>query len=98
MRNDQHHVGLAVLYLSKSGTVGGLLSTEDEVINGLDTMDYLLRAGGTIVIDHIDHNILHFHIHHPRRNAHNHDGKHEYEFGQKRITANLQELLSYEMP
>ena len=93
MRDLEDDVGLGGLDIVEGGPVGGSLSAEDEIAGGLEAMHQLLRAHGTVVIDHVDTDILHLHVHHPRHDTHDHDGEHDDETRQKPVAPYLQELL-----
>jgi hypothetical protein len=50
-----------------------------------------------IDVHHIYYDILHIHLDHPRHDAHDDDGKYDYEPWQERIATYLQELFLYEI-
>jgi hypothetical protein len=77
--------------------IRGLLSMEDEKMVLLDVVNQSLRHRRTIKVNHIDHDALHFHVHHPWQNTHYHDGENDDEAGQKRVATNLRELFLYEI-
>ena len=56
-------------------------------------MDELLRLRCTVHIDHIDADVLHLLIHHPRHDTHHHDGEYEDNLRHERVAPNLQEFL-----
>ena len=86
-----------MLYLAERVLVGGLLAAEDEIAAGFDAVHDLSGTGRTVQVHHIDTDVLHLHIHHPRHDAHDHDGEDKDQFGQKRVAANLQKLFLYEI-
>ena len=91
--NDQHDVCTTLLDFFQGSLVRRLLTTEDEVVALLYAVHHLLTLGRMVVVDHADADVLHLLVHHPRHDAHDHDGEHEDELGQKQVATYLQELL-----
>ena len=81
----------------ESCLVGRFLTAEDKVVRGLNAMYQLSGARRTVIVHHIHTDILHLLIHHPGHDAHDHDGKHDDETGQKTIAPYLKKLLMYEV-
>ena len=78
-------------------SIGVFLSAKDEIVRGSNLLYQPLRLHGVVNVNHIYHDVLHFHLHHPRHDTHDHDGEHDDEFRKKRIAAYLQELFLYEI-
>ena len=87
--NLEDDVGLTLLDVLYRFSVSCLLSTEDEIVGGSNLLYQSLRVHGVVDVNHIHHDVLHFHLHHPRHHAHDHDGESYDESRQKRIATYL---------
>ena len=59
-------------------------------------MHQLLGAHGAVVVHHIDADVLHLLVHHPRHDAHDDNGEQKNETGQETVAPYLKKLFLYE--
>ena len=84
-------------YISQSVLIPILLSMKNIVVAGFYAM-YLLGGHRTMVmVNYIYHDILDFHVHHPRHHAHNHNWENEDEAWQEWIAENLKKFFLYQI-
>ena len=93
----QDDISAALLDIAQSFGIGCLLASEEEIAAGLYAMQELLTGGGTIVVHDVHADVLYLLVHHPRHDAHHHDGEDEDDFGHEGVAANLQEFLPDEV-
>ena len=98
LRRDHHdNVGRRLLDVLERGGIGGLLAVEYEVAVGRNLVHKALRSRASVVVHYVDHHVFHLHVHHPRHDAHHHDGEKQNQPRDERVATDLNELFSEQM-